>query len=191
NESLHQLLEAKATEQPNAIAVVGEGTQLSYEALNTQANQLAHYLREARGVAKEELIGICLPRGPQLMVAILAVLKAGGAYVPLDADYPTERLTMMLDDAALRTVLTIEALADAPWLSSPTVMALDNITVQAELETQPTRNLSLVSEPTQLAYVMYTSGSTGTPKGVMVEHGNVVSLVCDVDYVEINRDTVT
>jgi amino acid adenylation domain-containing protein len=187
---VHQLVEAQAQVNPTAIAVVNGEQQLTYGELNAQANRLARYLREQRLVANETLVGVCLERSTQLIVAILAVLKAGGAYVPLDPDYPQERLALMQADAALGTVLTLADL-QTDWLPLHNRVALDSVAVQASLAGYADDNLQLVCQPEQLAYVMYTSGSTGTPKGVMVEHRNIVSLVCGVDYVSLNADTVT
>ncbi|WP_460862723.1 amino acid adenylation domain-containing protein, partial [Rheinheimera gaetbuli] len=187
---LHQLVEAQAQANPDAVAVVSAEHPLTYGELNARANRLARYLREQRLVENETLVGICLERSPQLIVAILAVLKAGGAYVPLDPEYPQERLALMQADAGLGTVLTRESLA-AEWLPRDSRVELDSVPVQASLAGYAQDNLELAYQPEQLAYVTYTSGSTGTPKGVMVEHRNVVSLVCGVDYVELNADTVT
>ncbi|GAB2911705.1 hypothetical protein GCM10027181_08330 [Rheinheimera gaetbuli] len=172
---LHELVEQQAQASPSAVALVQGDTQLSYAQLNAQANRLARYLRADRQVHSETLVGICMPRSPQQIVAILAVLKAGGAYVPLDPEYPQERLALMQADAELGTVLTLQNQA-ADWLPLHSRVELDSVAVQASLAGYADDNLSLVCQPEQLAYVIYTSGSTGTPKGVMVEHRNVVAL---------------
>src|SRR5262249_15629843 len=92
---VHELFAAQAERTPERVAVVYEGAALSYGELNRRANQLAHYLR-AQGVGPETLVGVCLERSVELVVALLGVLKAGGAYVPLDPQYPEARLSYLL-----------------------------------------------------------------------------------------------
>ena len=102
---LHELFAEQARQRPEATALLYEDEQLSYGELERRANQLAHHLQRL-GVGPEVVVGICLERTPQLVVALLAVLKAGGAYLPLDAEYPLERLSFMLEDAAVTVLLT-------------------------------------------------------------------------------------
>ena len=102
---VHELFEAQAERTPDAVAIVFEDQQLTYRELNEQANRLAHHLR-AKGVGPDVLVGLCLPRSIDLVVAILGILKAGGAYVPLDATYPRKRLEFMLQDTAIRILIT-------------------------------------------------------------------------------------
>src|SRR5262249_34058845 len=96
---VHELFEARAAERPESIAVVHEGSHWTYGELNAQANRLAHYLR-ARGVGPDARVALCVERGVNMVVGLLAVLKAGGAYAPLDPAYPPERLTYMIEDSA-------------------------------------------------------------------------------------------
>ncbi|MEZ4726488.1 MAG: condensation domain-containing protein [Caldilineaceae bacterium] len=139
---------------------------LTYDELNRRANQLAHYLR-ARGIGPEVLVGICLPRSPEVVVAILAVLKAGGAYVPLDPSYPPERLAFMVTDAAVRVLITERGLGDRlPPQAS--LLYLDE--AEEVIAQQPDHNPGVAVHPDNLAYVIYTSGSTGKPKGTLIEH---------------------
>src|SRR5208282_6736887 len=102
---VHELLEEQVRKTPNALAVVFGDQQLTYGGLNRRANRLAHYLREL-GVKPEARVAICLERGLEMIVGLLAVLKAGGAYVPLDPGYPEERLRYMLEDSAPVALLT-------------------------------------------------------------------------------------
>jgi amino acid adenylation domain-containing protein/non-ribosomal peptide synthase protein (TIGR01720 family) len=108
---LHRLFEAQVERTPNAIAVVFEEKKLTYRELNARANRLAHYLR-AQGVGPEMLVGVCLDRSLEMMVAILGVLKAGGAYLPLDPAYPKERLAFMLEDSQASVLLTQQRLVE-------------------------------------------------------------------------------
>jgi non-ribosomal peptide synthetase component F len=94
---MHQLFESQVNLTPDAIAVVFEERQLTYQQLNAKANQLANYLKE-QGVAPEVLVGICAERSLEMVVAILGILKASGAYVPLDPAYPQERLAFILEE---------------------------------------------------------------------------------------------
>ena len=98
---LHELFERRAAASPEAVAVVCEGSSLTYRELNRRANRLAHRLR-TRGVGPETLVGLSLERSPELVVGILGILKAGGAYLPLDPDYPKDRLAFMVEDAGVR-----------------------------------------------------------------------------------------
>jgi hypothetical protein len=102
---IHQLFEEQVARSPEAVAVAYEDQQLTYQQLNAQANQLAHYLRSL-GVGPEVLIAICLERSMEMVVGLLAILKAGGAYVPLDPAYPKERLVFMLEDSGVSLLLT-------------------------------------------------------------------------------------
>ncbi|PHM54490.1 Amino acid adenylation [Xenorhabdus sp. KK7.4] len=187
DKTLPQLFEAQAAQRPNATAIIFENQSISYGELNRRANQLAHHLI-ALGVRPDDRVGICLERSLNMVVGILAILKSGGAYLPLDPDYPTERLSYMLDDAAPVALLTQTTLADKLTTSVPTVW-LDN--PAQNFDTQPDNNpdaqaLGLTSR--HLAYVIYTSGSTGQPKGVMVEHRNVLRLIINNGFADIGPD---
>ncbi|MEN9868903.1 MAG: hypothetical protein RL748_4493, partial [Pseudomonadota bacterium] len=192
---IQALFEAQVAAQPDAIALEYEGQQRSYAELNRQANQLAHYLRNVlrsesgnesgnvQQVGPDTLVGICLPRSLNMIVAMLGILKAGGAYVPLDPNYPAARLEYMVQDAALRSVITESALLDKIAFNGAAALCLDLPQMQAQLAAQPTDNLAVHEiglQPEHLSYVIYTSGSTGNPKGVMISHANLVNLALSV-----------
>jgi amino acid adenylation domain-containing protein len=170
---LHQLVEDQAGRTPEAVAVTFEGQHLSYGELNARANRLAHYLVRL-GVGPGVLVGIYMERSIEMVVALLAALKAGGAYVPLDPEYPSERLTFLLDDSAATVLLCQERLRKSLPESPARVVCLDSGAVEFAAESDA--NPGLRATPDDLAYVIYTSGSTGLPKGVMVTHDNVVRL---------------
>ena len=169
---VHQLIEEQAARVPEAAAVACDGHELTYSELNTRANQLAHRLR-ALGVGPDVLVGVCLDRSVEMMVALLGVLKAGGAYVPLDPGYPRERLAMMLEDASVAAVLTQDNLSGLLPPHKAPVLRMD--TDWPVIAQEETANPTSEVRPDHLAYVIFTSGSTGRPKGVMVAHRNVVN----------------
>ena len=175
---VHKLFELTAARSPDSVAAIFGNKQLTYGELNQRANQLAHYLVEHRAVTSDHLVGICVERSLEMLVAILAILKAGGAYVPLDPNYPNKRLAYMLEDADLTTVLTIEGLKGQIPLSERQAVYLDSEEMLEKLAKQKIENIELAFlSPNNLAYVIYTSGSTGKPKGVMVEHRNVANFL--------------
>ncbi len=176
---LHELVAAQAARTPDAVAVRSGGQHLTYRELDAAANRLASRLVRA-GVGGETLVGVCLPRTPALITALLAVLKAGGAYVPLDPHYPAHRLATILDDAAARIVLTDSSVRSrVPERAGLDLWCLD--TLAAELAAEPAAPPPPPAAPqagqSPLAYVLYTSGSTGKPKGVAVEHRSAVAFV--------------
>jgi amino acid adenylation domain-containing protein len=176
---IHELFEAKVKQTPDAVALVFEDQQLTYNELNVGANQLAHYL-QSMGVEPEVLVGLCVERSIEMVVGMLAILKAGGAYVPLDPAYPIERLAFMLEDASVSVLLTQQHLVNRLTKQSARVVCLDTDT-QA-IANQSEQNLASGLTTENLAYVIYTSGSTGLPKGVLVKHSGLCNLV----YVQIN-----
>ena len=178
--TLPQLFEEQGSRTPHACALTFEvldqeaGRQsLAYAELNERSNRLAHYLI-GMNVGPEQLVGICLERSPQMLVALLAVLKTGAAYLPLDPDFPEARLEYMLADAAPLVTLTSNHLR-ARLPQNLAVLNLDSPETKALLDLQPATNPGQAERkayllPNHPAYVIYTSGSTGKPKGVMIEH---------------------
>jgi amino acid adenylation domain-containing protein len=164
---VHELFEAQVERRSEAVALVSGEQQLSYAELNRRANQVAHELR-SQGVGPEAVVGVCVERSPDLLVALLGVLKAGGAYVPLDPGFPRERLLFMLRDTGVQVLLTQENLRDKLSESTARFICLDSD--WAAISRHPSENRSSGIGPENLAYVIYTSGSTGLPKGVEVPH---------------------
>ncbi|SFH03191.1 amino acid adenylation domain-containing protein, partial [Duganella sp. CF458] len=174
---MHELFEAQAAGQPDALALAYGSTAWSYQELNRRANQVAHYLR-GLGVQPDDRVALCLERGPLMVAGLLGILKAGAAYVPLDPAYPAQRLAFMLSDsapAALLTEAAIAALLDGAGLP---LVVLDGEHA-AELDLQPAANPARADgmDDSHLAYVIYTSGSTGQPKGVTNHHRGLCNLV--------------
>jgi len=171
-ETLQTLLEKQADLTPNATALVFGEESLSYRQLNERANQLAHLLISEVN-RPDGLVGVCMERSVDMVIALLGIIKAGLAYVPLDPDYPEQRLEHMLEDADLKVLLTQGAVQSVlPGHSIP-MLVLDEC--GAELDAQATTNPPHRAEADNLAYVIFTSGSTGRPKGVMNEHRGIVN----------------
>jgi amino acid adenylation domain-containing protein len=179
SKTFHQLFEAQVEKTPNAIALIFEDQQITYQKLNQKSNQLAHYLIE-KGVKPEVIVGICVERSPLMIIGLLGILKAGGAYLPLDPNYPPERLAYMLADSQIPILLTEEILNSGGLGSVYLDKDWETIS-QYSIENPPCQ-----VKPENLAYLIYTSGSTGTPKGVLVPHIGLTNLtehkidVCDV-----------
>ena len=184
---IQELFEQQVESTPEAVALICEDSRVTYRELNSQANQLANYLRK-RGVGPDTRVAICLERSPKMIVALLGILKAGGAYVPLDPDYPQARLKFMLEDARVPVLVTQRALRQTLPLSAAVVICLDELGKEIAGESQD--NPQTVATADNLAYVMYTSGSEGKPKGVAVKHRNVVRLVKNTNYASFATDEV-
>lgn len=173
---VHELFEKQAERTPHAIAVMHEDAVLTYAELNERANRVARHLRRT-GVRPDETVGICVERGTDMVVGVLAILKSGGAYVPLDPSFPTERLQYILDDAAPAVLLTQERLRNV-LPNAAKVVVLDSESFNVSLE--PAENIharEIGLTPSNLVYVIYTSGSTGRPKGTAMPHRAMVNLI--------------
>jgi amino acid adenylation domain-containing protein len=184
---IHQLFEAQVEKTPDAIALIFNNHHLTYRDLNSRANQLAQHL-QSLGVGAEILVGICIERSLEMVVALLAILKAGGAYVPLDPGYPQERLAFMLSDTQVSILLTQKELVAKLPTHTAFVICLDGD--WHKIAQNKKENLTTKVTADNLAYVMYTSGSTGTPKGVSVIHRGVVRLVKETNYVHLTDEEV-
>ena len=171
---IHELFEAQVARTPDAVAVRDENVSITYIELNRRANQLARHL-VSLGVARETLIGVCMERSVQAVVALLGVLKTGAAYIPLDPIFPEERLAYTLEDSGAAVLLTETALTEK--LPSLNVRILCTDADSIAIAQHSAENLARPISPQNLAYTIYTSGSTGRPKGVEVTHQNVVNLL--------------
>ncbi|WP_344977617.1 non-ribosomal peptide synthetase, partial [Salinactinospora qingdaonensis] len=165
--SLHGLFEGQVRRCPDRVAVAFGDCQLSYADVDRWSNRLAHLLRD-RGVGRESLVGLCVPRSPEMVIGLLAILKAGGAYVPLDPSYPAERLAFMVSDAGMQIVVARNSVLDVLPESDAHVLTVEDF--WSDLRNWPDTSPEAGVTPDDLAYVIYTSGSTGRPKGVQVPH---------------------
>jgi len=169
---IHQLIELQARKGPSRIAVEFQGRRLTYEELDLKSNQLASLLRR-RGVKADVLVGLCVERSAEMLVALLGILKAGGAYVPLDPAYPADRIQYVLSDANAKVLITESRLLPALPKLSAEILCLDDVAPHQEHSQSERTEV----KPENLAYVIYTSGSTGKPKGVQLEHRSVVNFL--------------
>ena len=174
HECMHHLFESQVELRADQPALIFDQEVVSYRELNERANQLARFLRKL-GVGRESLVGICLTRSTDLIVGLMGILKAGGAYVPLDSAYPSERLAFIVEDTALRVIVTQKELIKRLPSHQAQVVCVDSDRekIAAELKT----NLAEEASAENLAYLIYTSGSTGRPKGVAIEHRSAVTLL--------------
>ncbi|HLP89583.1 MAG TPA: amino acid adenylation domain-containing protein [Nostocaceae cyanobacterium] len=171
---LHEVFSQQAKLRPHRTALVFEQERLTYQELDTKANQLAHYLIEL-GIKPESRVGLWVSRSVDLIVAILGILKAGGVYVPFDPDYPSDRVAYMMEDSQVAVLVTQSQFTNQIPPHQASTVFIDQLT--SELAALPTTNPEIKVQPDNAAYIIYTSGSTGKPKGVVVAHRHVVRLM--------------
>lgn len=171
---IHQIFERQVAITPDAIALVFKGKELTYRDLNGRANQLAHYLQRL-GVKPDSLVGICVERSEDMIVALLGVLKSGAAYVPIDPSYPRDRIEYILEESEAELLVTSSQLPAVVDENRVAAVYLDTHWAQISEET-PGNPLSDVS-PSNMCYVIFTSGSTGKPKGVQIRHRSLVNFI--------------
>ncbi len=173
NRCVHELFDQQAASTPNAVAVVFDRQTLTYGELQARAAELAAFLQK-QGAGPGQLVGICLERSAEMVIAILGVLKAGSAYVPLDPAYPKERLDFILGEAGVKVLLTQERTAVELTGLKARVICMDS---ERALIAREKWNEKRTATPDDLAYVIYTSGSTGKPKGVEIQHRALVNFL--------------
>ncbi|WP_048508969.1 non-ribosomal peptide synthetase, partial [Chryseobacterium angstadtii] len=161
SETILNLFEKQVHHSPNHTALQSGNVKLTYEELNAESNQLAHYLREKYAVTANDLIAIQLPRNEKMIVSILGILKSGGAYVPIDMTHPQERTQYILKDTQSKVFV------DEKFWSE----------FSSQRNNYSTENPVVEVDPSNLAYVIYTSGTTGNPKGVCISHSNLMNYI--------------
>ncbi|MBO9729964.1 MAG: amino acid adenylation domain-containing protein [Chitinophaga sp.] len=172
-QTLPGLFREMALERGAAIAAADDTGELTYAELHQQVAQLAAYLLQ-RGLTPEMPVPVCVERGLNMLIAMLAIMKAGGAYVPVDPMLPPDRIAYLVNDVAATMIVTTASCASLfENLPVATLICIDKET--DNIHAAP------VNEPLitggQLAYIIYTSGSTGKPKGVMIEQYSLVNLL--------------
>ncbi|MEC0596264.1 non-ribosomal peptide synthetase DhbF [Bacillus spizizenii] len=166
--SLQDMFKKQAILTPERIALICDDVQVNYQELNEKANRLAHLLIE-KGLGPEQFVALALPRSPEMVASMLAVLKTGAAYLPLDPEFPTDRISYMLEDAKPSCIITTEEIAARlpDGLSVPQLV-LDQTVTQEIVKRYSPDNPNVSVSLAHPAYIIYTSGSTGRPKGVVV-----------------------
>ena len=185
--SIAEIFEQQVERTPDLIAVKYGEEEISYKELNRRANQMGHYLSK-RGVGPEVLVGICVERSVEMVVAIVGVMKAGGGYVPLNGEDPVERLSYMLEETTTPVVVTQGRMVEKLPVYWGQVIVMEEEEEEIGREEEGNPEAKAVGE--NVAYVMYTSGSTGKPKGVSVVNRGVVRLVKGSEYVELGEGEV-
>ena len=163
---------AKATKWPDAVALTSGSQVLTYQDMDCQANRVANYLCSL-GAGPDVLIGVCLPRSAEMVIAALGIMKSGAAYLPMDPAYPPDRLAFMLRDAQVPAIITNACLAARLPATNCTIVDIGG----SEIDTRPEYAPRIEILPEDLSYVIYTSGSTGKPKGVEITHGALANLI--------------
>jgi amino acid adenylation domain-containing protein len=170
-DTIVSLFGKNVSKSPQAVALVYDGKQLSYEEVDAGANLIAGYLKQ-RGINKGTIVPVCMPRSADLVIAMLGIMKAGGAYVPVDPNNPKEHIAYVLEDTACKMVLCTTSVKERlPEAFGGEVFVTDAAIADSNLQEVVPPNAA------DLAYVIYTSGSSGKPKGVLVKHGGLVNLV--------------
>ncbi len=166
---------------PNHVALIHEGQELTYGELSLSAEKLYSYLKAQGRLEPNTLIGVCLEPSFEMVIAIYTILKAGAAFVPLDPDLPRQRLSYMISDAKLTTILTVRKFAFdiEPALRQSDVNGCMYFLDTPLWDENTLQVTAPIVEPSQLAYIIYTSGSTGIPKGVMLAHKGLLNLASE------------
>ncbi|WP_274562737.1 non-ribosomal peptide synthase/polyketide synthase [Streptomyces spiramyceticus] len=187
---LTEVFAEQVARAPESVALACGDDRLTYAGLDVRANRLAHTLRD-HGVGPEVRVGVCLPRGVEPIVVLLAVFKAGGVYVPLDPEYPAERLSFMAADSGIELLLTTASAVDAVPDAGVPVVLIEDLASEADATSgrQDPPAVSLV--PQNAAYVFYTSGSTGRPKGIVVPHAGVLRVARDARLAFTSDDVIS
>lgn len=190
--TLPERFERFALEQPDKTAVLFAGKTLTYEELNTQANQLGHYLQRRLGsLPADTVVAVMLERSPDFIQSVVGIWKAGGAYVPIDVEYGIDRKTSILADSGAKVLITRSNYFQDELLAQfeGFILCLDQIADELLQESQ--NNLGVISNPDSLAYILFTSGSTGKPKGVMIEHKGMLNhILAEADALALDQSLV-
>lgn len=183
HKTIHRLFEEQVNKTPNHIALITQERQISYEKLNEQINQLAHYLKNHHHTEPDQLIAVYLDQSHWTLISLLGILKSGAAYLPLDPQYPAHRISHILNETKTKVIISTQTLAQQLRdvkkidLEKITLIELDNPDITSELEQQINTNPRTPMSSRSLAYVMYTSGASGKPKGIQIEHKGVVNQI--------------
>lgn len=180
---MHSAFARQCAQTPQRVALCCGNSTFSYADLDERSNRLARALR-ARGIQRGERVGLCLSRGTEMVVALLAVLKAGATYVPLDPGFPQARLAYYAEDAGLALLLTESTINTAPlaWCADAAkrVLRLDLDLDWLAHSADSLEPCAMDADGRSAAYIIYTSGSTGKPKGVCLPHSAVANFLASM-----------
>lgn len=165
---IHELIELQAIQTPNLPAIIFENKAMSYADLNQKANQLANYLL-SEGLQPEEPVLVCLDRSFNMVITLLGILKAGGAYVPLDSDYPSDRLSYMVEDIHSPFLITSKEKENL-FIAMNKLIDKKILVDEEKWKVHSGESPLVQGDNNRLMYIIYTSGSTGKPKGVANTH---------------------
>lgn len=174
NIPVSRLFEQMVGSYPEKPAVYFQDSQLTYNQLNTRANQLANYLKSL-DIDNNTVVGIYMDRSLEMLVALLGIMKSGAAYLPLDPAFPEDRIRFMIQDSATPLVLTQSHLEGSLGEHETKIVCID--TDRGEIERFPETNLAETPVAENLSYLIYTSGSTGLPKGVQIPNRALVNFL--------------
>lgn len=172
DQTIVSLFEQQVENTPENVAIRYGTKVLSYRQTSELSNQIAHYLI-GKGVKRSDLVGIMLERNEYMIPVLFGALKAGAAYLPIDPTYPNERKKIIIEDAGINTLISIDSFPKEPSIGVAQVLNLKDML--QEIQSLPISSPVVQLDGHDLAYVIYTSGSTGRPKGVMIEHHSVIN----------------
>ena len=187
NSRINRIFEEKALERALFTAISFDDRQISYRELNEKSDRLAEKIITIAGRG-ESIIGIMMPRSPEMIMSIISILKAGCAYLPIDPDYPVDRIKYMVSNSGLQVILTDSSLTGICDQLNKEISFLD-VKKDGGLPVGERKDTAVLPYPPgnedttdqedlkNLAYLIYTSGSTGRPKGVMIGHRQVINFV--------------
>lgn len=167
------------TKYPNSRALISKSAEITYKELDDYSNQIARYLI-SRGITKNSIICLYVPRSIDTIACAIAILKIGSAYLPLPGSTPTSFIQNIMDDSKPQAMICENHL----HINGINQILVSDI--KAELDSYNKNDLNVCIKDSDVAYVTYTSGTTGKPKGVVVSHSSVINLVINQTYVTIN-----
>ncbi len=178
NKNIFKIFEETVEKNPNQTFVSYKDRSFTYDEINRKSNQLARKLREL-GVTSGHPVGLISNRSEELIIGILGILKCGGAYLPLNTDWPMDRINYMLEDSCCKIIVCDSQLEELNF--NREIVRLGN----RELDEKDDSNLNIELASSSPVYIIYTSGTTGKPKGVLTTHSNVMRVVLNTNYVNI------
>ncbi|MBL4703209.1 MAG: amino acid adenylation domain-containing protein, partial [Flavobacteriales bacterium] len=168
-----ELFEDQVKQTPDYLALEFEDISLSYRELNDRSNQLAHYLIAHHQVSNKTKVGVLLARSIESVISMMGVMKAGACYIPIDGNYPSERVSYIIDDSSLSLLISEESWIEKHSIADGLLLDINSDAISKS----KTSNVSRTNELDDGSFVIYTSGSTGAPKGVEQTHRMLSNLI--------------